>query len=170
MKKLKGKEASDGRKLIIKEFVDEEAKQMKIRHHDIRMENFRLPESHRAEIAFQKDSMFINQEQYVKEVKPPKMKDALLINKENENILDELKFHASEVKEISGSSFQTFAINVHSVEQVQQVYNAIQLKHISATHKHTLCVHIKSLVASSTNYKTLLMQENMEAVEPCLML
>ena len=81
---------------------------------DIKMENFRMPEAHRMEIEFKKQTLLVNDEAYVKDFKTPTLKEALLRSKESENWLDELKLHEGKMCKIKGSAYQVFATEVRS--------------------------------------------------------
>ena len=139
VKKLKDKTNNKGKSYRVREYMDEQTREQKTRTHDIIMENRRLPEAHRIEHAFQKGKLMVNDEMYQKEVTEPTVKDMLLLSREQEAILEDIPFHSSEQKAENGSLFQAYMIEADNVEKVEQAYNAIYKKHISAT--HVMCAH-----------------------------
>ena len=130
---LKDKTNAKGKSYRIKEFMDEERKAEKTRHQDIKMENYRLPQSHKLTLAYKKDDLYVNDKKYVKAIKTPQVKDTLLLNKEQENNLFTLPLHEGKSVDENGSYFQVYAAEVESHEQIQEMYQAVQIRHISAS-------------------------------------
>ena len=132
--KLKGKVNSRNKKYLLREFTSEAEKERKIRQQDIAMENTRLPESHKIDIAFNRGNLLINGEEYKKALVEPQIKDAMFMTKEQENILDNLQVHRISEFSEQQSTFQTYMSEVDSLEKVQDFYHAVAKDHVSSTH------------------------------------
>lgn len=64
----------------------------------------------------------------------PKIKDMLLMNREQEGILNQIKMHEGKPRHKDSSAFQVFATEVSGIEQVQEAYFAVKKNHMTASH------------------------------------
>ena len=64
----------------------------------------------------------------------PKIKDMLLMNREQEGILNQIKMHEGKPRHKDGSAFQVFVTEVSGIEQVQEAYFAVKKNHMTASH------------------------------------
>ena len=130
---LKDKTNSKGKKFRLRNFTDEKAKEEGLRQQDIVMENKRLPESNRVDIAFNKGKLVVNNEIYEKEVVKPSLKEMLLLSREQEFMLDKVQFHQTTSREEDGSFFRAYMREAKSIENVMESYFALAKEHITAS-------------------------------------
>ena len=133
IKKLKDKTNERDKPYRLQEFGSELVRAQKVRLQDIKMENKRLPESHRVEIKQKNDDLYINDVKYEKQVAIPKMRELLLMDKEEESALDSVKPYEGKKVEENGSVFHVFAIEVEGYEQITEAYYALCKNHMSAS-------------------------------------
>ena len=131
--KLKGKTNDKGKSYKLREFSSEEVRAKKARFQDIKMENKRLPESHQVEIRHKQDSLYVNSDKYQKQVPVPTLKDALLLNGDQEVALSSVPLHEGDSREEEGSLFHVYAVEADGYEQVLEGYNAVNNGHLSAS-------------------------------------
>ena len=134
VKKLKDKKNSVGKNYSLREYIDEEGQEERKRQQDIKMENYQLPALHKIDLARSKGNLILNGEVYKKQVKVPKIKDILLMNRERELILNQIEMHKGKSRHRDGSAFQVYATEVSGIEQVQEAYFAVKKNHMTASH------------------------------------
>ena len=123
------------RRIIIKEYLDEEDREEKKRHQDLINDNRNLPTSHQCTMKHQKQNLAINDEIYKKEIQPPMMKEVLLrTNTSNEDIFAKLSIHSAAMRSVNGSTFYSYAAQVDDFERIKSIYTAIKEEHLSSTH------------------------------------
>ena len=98
------------------------------------MENYRLPASNQLETAYNKGRLFVNSQEYVKEIEETRLKDILFMSREQENILDNMRIHEGEEKAEKRSSFKVYAAQIKTIAEAFEVYQAVAKNHISSTH------------------------------------
>ena len=116
MTDIKPKNAKD-RKIVIKDYLDEEDREEKKRHQDLVQDNRNLPISHQSTMKHQKLNLMINSEKYEKEVEPPLMKEVLMQNRNVEEAFAKLKIHSGSMRQVSGSTFYAYAIQSDNFEK-----------------------------------------------------
>ena len=134
LKKLKDKKNVKGKSFSVREYVEDDIKEERIRHQDIRAENFRLPMSHRAELSFTRNELIINGEKYEKEIPERKPSNVLLLNGDDERYLNQFKIFEGEPRSYNGSAYQVFAAQVKDIETLKDMYASVAKEHVSATH------------------------------------
>ena len=130
---LKDKKNANDRKYKLREFTTELVKEEKIRQQDIQMENGRLPESHKLDLSYQKGEMYVNEVKYDKEINAPRAKDMLLMTKEQENILEQIRMHQGPTIKENDSTFEVYMAQVDSFEAIAENYQAVVREHLSAS-------------------------------------
>ena len=131
---LKDKVNQQDKPYILRQFTSEKRKHHNIHQQDVVMENKRLPDSHKVEIAYQRGDLYINEEKFATPITVPSLKDALLMNKQRSEELEALVLHSGEPVEIDGSLFESGLAKVSSLDEVQKLYHKLKNDHISATH------------------------------------
>ena len=123
-----------GKKYSVRSYSSEQQKEKSTRQQDIVMENKRLPESHKLEMAYNRGELMVNGEQYKKEVESPSSRDILLMKREEEIEIEKHNFHETPTRSENGSFFKAYGKEANTVEEVQEMYQAIRAKHLSSTH------------------------------------
>ena len=133
MSDVKPKNVKD-RKIIIKEYLDEEDREEKRRHQDLIKDNRNLPISHQCTMKHQKMNLEINASRYEKEVFPPSMKEILLKAPSQIDMEEKLGIHNGSMRSENGSTFYAHAVQADNFEKIREVYAMLKEEHLSASH------------------------------------
>ena len=76
----------------------------------------------------------VNGERYEKQIQPPKVKQILLLSKQEKEELDEAPLYQGEYREKKGSTFYAYSAKVQNMEQVRVLYAKLRKEHLNASH------------------------------------
>ena len=131
---LKDKKNTYDRSYRIQPFEEEEEREQKARNQDLIADNRRLPTSHQSTMKYLKGTLHIDGAPYQKEVKPPTVKDILLMDKKKERSIEEAGIHIGDMKSVNESTFYAYLAEVDDMKKVKEAYEVIKNEHISSTH------------------------------------
>ena len=81
-----------------------------------------------------KGELYVEKNLYVKQITPPTASDLFALTPKQMKIIDNFKIVSSEVVQERGSSFQGYAAEIMSIDEVKQMYLKMKKMHPTATH------------------------------------
>lgn len=81
-----------------------------------------------------RNKLRINNEPYQKKVKPPSAAEILRLDPEEVSVTNKAKTVYGDSTLLSGSEFISYAVRIHSVEDVRVAYRKLRIKYADATH------------------------------------
>ena len=131
---LKDETNEDGKGYRVRMFQEEEDRANDIRKQEIVAENRALPISHQVTATLNKGELRINNEKYVKQIRPPTTKDFLLSTPEESKQIKDTAIFKGPKKQMNGSNFYSYMVEVKSMQEIKHAYSVLKHEHFASTH------------------------------------